>query len=103
VQEAGGTVVADIEVVAAGDVGQSTGEERLAHAGWAKDKDVEVLADPLALGQLENEPSVQTSRGREVEILVARGDRMDTGEKARTIEQSGTPCSMSMVYLRAGG
>jgi hypothetical protein len=69
VQEAGGAVVADIEVVAAGGVGQSASQESLTHAGWAKDEDVEVLADPLALGQLENEPPVQAPRGREVEIF----------------------------------
>jgi hypothetical protein len=69
VQEAGGTVIADIEVVAAGGVGQSTGQESLAHARWPEDEDVEVLLDPLALGQVENEATVQTPRGREVEIF----------------------------------
>ena len=69
VLEAGGAQAADIEVVAAGGVGQGTGQEGLAHAGRAEDEDVEVLADPLALGQLENEPPVQATRGREVEIF----------------------------------
>ena len=69
VQEAGGALVADIEVVATGGVGQSASQESLTHAGWAKDEDVEVLADPLALGQLENEAPVKATRGREVEVF----------------------------------
>ena len=68
-QEAGGALVADIEVVAAGGVGESAGQEGLADAGRAEDEDVEVLVDPLALGQLENEAAVQATRGREVEVF----------------------------------
>jgi hypothetical protein len=64
VQEAGGAQVADIEVVAAGSTGKSTSQEGLAHAGRAKDEDVEVLADPVTLDELENEATVQATRGR---------------------------------------
>ena len=38
--------------------GEGAGQEGLAHARRAKAEDVEVLADPVALGQLENETTV---------------------------------------------
>ena len=69
VQEAGGAQVADIEVVAASGVGESAGQESLAHAGGTEDQDIEMLADPLTLGQLENEAPVKATRGREVKVF----------------------------------
>ena len=69
VQKAGGALVADIEVVAAGGVGESAGQEGLAHTGWAEDEDVEVLTDPFALGELENEAPVKATRGRDVQVF----------------------------------
>jgi hypothetical protein len=68
-QETGGTLEADVEVLAAGSVGKSTSQEGLAHSRGAEDEDVEVLVDPLTLGQLENESPFEATRGREVEVF----------------------------------
>ena len=72
VQESGSALVADMEVVATAGVGEGGGQESFARAGRAKDKDIEMLADPLALGQLENKATVQTARGSEVEVFDGR-------------------------------
>jgi hypothetical protein len=61
-----------MEVVATAGVGEGGGQESFARAGRAKDKDIEMLADPLALGQLENKATVQTARGSEVEVFDGR-------------------------------
>jgi len=55
--------------VTAGRVSESRSEESLAHARRSQDEDIEVLVDPFALGQLENEATVEAARGREVEVF----------------------------------
>lgn len=71
-KESGRAFVAGVEVVTADGMRQRACQECLSGAGRAEDEDVEMLVDPLALGQLENEPAVQAPRGRQVEILDAR-------------------------------
>jgi hypothetical protein len=68
-------LIADSEVVAADGVSQSTREESLADTGGAKDEDVEVLVDPLTLGQMKDQTTVDATRGREVEIFDGSRER----------------------------
>jgi len=68
-QEPGGALVADGEVVAAARLGEGACQEGLAHAGGAEDEYIEMLVDPFALGQLENKTTIQSARRREVKIF----------------------------------
>jgi hypothetical protein len=61
-----------MEVVAAACVGEGACQEGFAHAGGAEDEDVEVLVDPFALGQLENEATIQAARRRKVKVFDGR-------------------------------
>jgi len=69
VQEAGGALVAHGEIVAAGGVGEGAGQKGFPYARWAEDEHVEVLSDPFALSQLEDETAVDATGGREVEVF----------------------------------
>jgi hypothetical protein len=75
VEKARGALVADGKVVAAGGVGKGTGEERFADPGGAEDEDVEVLIDPLTLGKLKDQATVDAARGREVEVFDGSWER----------------------------
>jgi hypothetical protein len=50
VQESGSALVADMEVVTTGGVGEGAGQEGFADSGWANDEGVEMLVDTFALG-----------------------------------------------------
>jgi hypothetical protein len=69
VEETRGALVADGEVVAASRMGKGAGQESFADTGGTEDEDVEVLADPLTLGQLKDETTVDTAGGGEIEIF----------------------------------
>jgi hypothetical protein len=74
-EETRGALVTNGKVVAAGGVGQGTGEEGLADAGGAEDEDVEVLMNPLTLGKLKDQATVDTARGREVKVFDGSRER----------------------------
>lgn len=74
-QQAGSALVTHGQVGAAGGVGQDTSEKGLARAGGTENQGVEVLADPLALGQLQNQAAVQAARGGEVQVFQRGGQR----------------------------
>lgn len=86
VEKAGGALVADGGVVAAGGVGKSTSQERLADTGGAEDDDVEVLVDPLALGKLENETPVDAAGRGEVEVF--DGGREGQSSRSQTASEA---------------
>jgi hypothetical protein len=65
-------LVADVNTVAAGGMGERTGQEGLPDAGGATDKNIEVLVAPFALGQLKDEAMIQATRGREVKVHTLR-------------------------------
>jgi hypothetical protein len=44
-------------------MGEGGTQERLADTGRAQDEDVEMLPDPVTLSQVENEPTVEATRG----------------------------------------
>jgi len=58
-QESGGAVVADGEVMPASGMGERGTQERLADTGRAEDQDVQMVPDPLTLSQVENETTVK--------------------------------------------
>jgi hypothetical protein len=74
-KETRGALVMDGGVVAACGVGQGAGEASLADAGGAQDEDVEVLVDPLTLGKLKDQATVDAARGGEVEVLDGSWER----------------------------
>lgn len=61
VQQPGGAVVADRKVVTTSRVGQRASQEGFPDAGRAEDENVEVLVDPLALGQMEHETAIEAA------------------------------------------
>ncbi len=70
--EPGQTQVVDAEALAASLVGERTADESLAHARGAGDEHVEVLAHPLAGGELGDEGFVEAAGAAVVEVLERR-------------------------------
>jgi hypothetical protein len=86
-EEARGSQVAHRKPLAAGGLAEGTGEVGLAGAGRPDDDHVEVAAHPLALGELQDEPSVETSSRGEVQIL-DRGGLEEAGGLERAAQSA---------------
>lgn len=68
-QEAGGAEIANGVIGAAGRQAEGATEEGFACAGWASDQQVEMMVNPMALGQFEDHAAVEAASGREIEIF----------------------------------
>ena len=68
-QQAGGAQVADGETGTGGSGTESAGEEGFAATGGAKDDQVVVADDPVALAQFEHSTALQPACGREIEFF----------------------------------
>jgi hypothetical protein len=78
-------MIADGQVVAARGVSQGTREESFPNPGGAEDKEIEVLIDPIGLGQVEDETAVGATRGRQVKVFEG-GGQMELGSLEAAME-----------------
>ncbi len=92
VQQAGGAVAAHREAVSAGGLAKCAGQVGFSRAGGSQHKDVQMSADPLPLGELQDEAAVQAANGREVQIF-------DTG---RQHETGGLDAALQVAVVPAG-
>ncbi len=61
--------VEDRVIVAGSAVAEGAGEPGLSRSGRAGDDQVDVVGDPSAFGQLEDEGTIEAARGPEVDVL----------------------------------
>ena len=70
-EQARQAVVAGLEAFQACLVGEGTGNEALARTGGAGNDHIEMVADPVATGQIEHQPLIQPARRAKVQIFDA--------------------------------
>jgi hypothetical protein len=68
-QEAGGAEIANGVIGAAGRQAEGATEVGFSCASWASDQQVEMVVNPMALGQFEDRAAVEAASGREIEVF----------------------------------
>lgn len=74
-EQPGAAVVAHGVVGPAGGVGEGGGHEGLGHTGRPQDQGIEVLTEPFALGQLQDEAALEAAGRGQVEGFDGRRER----------------------------
>lgn len=97
VEQPGGAVVAHGVVGPAGGVGQGGDQEGLAHTGRPQDQGIEVLTEPFALGQLQDEAAVEAAGGGQVERFDGRRERQ-AGRLQTTLQAVVVPMGALLLH-----
>ena len=98
VEEARGAPIVGAVALAAGLMGERTGQEAFPHTGGADHDDVLVLVDPAAGGELADEGLVELAPGREVDGLDARLGELELGlveSAAQALVLAGEPLRLN--------
>ena len=68
-EELGNALIEDRTVVAAGLVAEGTGKPTFADAGWSAQDQIVMRVDPLAAGELVEQPAIEAARGPVIDVL----------------------------------